>query len=84
MNEYRSEIDKVKFFTHSTIFKDNQGMLTDATSPRYTLTSKFIVLKYHWFRQHTNHPEKAFDLQYIASDLQIANILPKVYREVSF
>ena len=62
LNEYRFKTEKVKYFTHLRIFQDNQGTITVVTSLRYTLTSKSIAVKYHWFRQHANGPEKYFIL----------------------
>ena len=49
--------DRLKFETKCTVFEDNAGALQVATSPRMTPTSKFIAVKYHWFRQHVDSGE---------------------------
>ena len=43
---------KLKFVSSYTIYEDNNGAIVVATSPRMTLTSNNINVKYHWFRQH--------------------------------
>ena len=77
LQEYKFETEKINFYTHSTIFEDNQGTLTVAKSPRYTPTSKFIAVKYHWFRQYVSGPMKEFDLKWISTDLQQADLYTK-------
>ena len=77
LGEYEFETDKIKFMTHSTIFEDNQGALTVAKSPKYTPTSKFIAVKYHWFRQYATGPMQEFELKYISSDKQRADLYTK-------
>ena len=77
LQEYKFETEKINFYTHSTIFEDNQGTLTVAKSPRYTPTSKFIAVKYHWFRQYVSGPMKEFDLKWISTDLQRADLYTK-------
>ena len=41
--------DDFSTITKSTVFEDNQGAITIATSPHLTPTSKHIAVKYHWF-----------------------------------
>jgi len=43
---------KLRVITQSSVFEDNAGALQVAQSPRLTPTSKFIAVKYHWFRSH--------------------------------
>ncbi len=78
------ETKNIKFYTHSTIFEDNLGTLTVAKSPRFTPTSKFIAVKYHWFRQHATGDDRAFDLKHVKSELQIADIFTKGVQGVKF
>ena len=77
LHEYKFETEKINFYTHSTIFEDNQGTLTVAKSPRYTPTSKFIAVKYHWFRQYVSGPMKEFNLKWISTNLQRADLYTK-------
>ena len=56
---YRFDTSKISYTTKSKAFEDNQGAIVVATSPRMTPTSKFIAVKYHWFREHVG---KAFDI----------------------
>jgi hypothetical protein len=43
---------KIVVVTQSSVFEDNAGAIVVARSPRMTPTSKFIAVKYHWFRDH--------------------------------
>ena len=71
---YKIDAAKIKYTTKSEVFEDNQGALTVAQSPRFTPTSKFIAVKYHWFRSHVN---KEFELVKVESKLQKADIFTK-------
>ena len=42
----------LNFVDKSNVHEDNAGAIVVATSPRLTPTSKFIAVKYHWFRSH--------------------------------
>ena len=42
----------LRVVTKSSVFEDNAGAIVVASSPRLTPTSKFIAVKYHWFRSH--------------------------------
>ena len=44
--------EKLKFFSSSTVYEDNNLSIFVATSPRMTPISKHIAIKYHWLRQH--------------------------------
>ena len=35
-------------------FEENAGTIVVALSPHLNTTSKFIAVKYHWFRYHTD------------------------------
>ena len=76
LSEYGFKTERVKYFTHSTIFEDNQGILTVATSPRYTSTSKCIAVKYHFFCDKIGE-DKGIVLKKVESENQIADIFTK-------
>ena len=44
--------ENMKFVSSYTIYKDNNGAIFVAIIPRMIPTSKYISVKYHWFRQH--------------------------------
>ena len=46
-----------------------------------TPTSKFIAVKYHWFREHVG---KAFDIVKISGNEQIADMFTKTYKVKGF
>ena len=71
---YRFDTSKISYTTKSKVFEDNQGAIVVATSPRMTPTSKFIAVKYHWFREHVG---KAFDIVKISGNEQIADMFTK-------
>ena len=45
-------INKLKLLSISTVYKDNNGAIVVATSPRMTPASKHIAARYNWFRQN--------------------------------
>ena len=67
--------DRLKFETKCTAFEDNAGALQVATSPRMTPTSKFIAVKYHWFRQHVDSGE--INIVKVTSQEQQADMFTK-------
>ena len=67
--------DCLKFKTKCTVFEDNAGALQVATSPRMTPTSKFIAVKYHWFRQHVDSGE--INIVKVTSQEQQADMFTK-------
>ena len=66
--------ENLKFVSSSTIYEDNNGSISVATSPSMTPTSKHIAVKYHWFRQHVG---KEFVIWKIKSENQKADIFTK-------
>ena len=66
--------DNLTFTSKSTVYEDNSGAIIVATSPRMTLRSKHIAVKYHWFREHVN---KEFDIKKIDGEEQLADIFTK-------
>ena len=66
--------DNLKFVSSSTIYKDNNGAIVVATSPKMTNTPKHIAVKYHWFRQNVG---KEFVIWKIESENQKADIFTK-------
>ena len=43
---------KPKVVNQSSVFENNTGTILVASSPHLNPTSKFISVKYHWFRSH--------------------------------
>ena len=70
---YRFDTSKISYTTKSKVFEDNQGAIVVATSPRMTPPSKFIAVKYHWFREHVT---KEFDIEILGNG-QIADMFTK-------
>eukprot|EP00957_Ditylum_brightwellii_P029402 2222671-Ditylum_brightwellii.AAC.1 len=66
---------KLKFNSKSTVFEDNNGAIRVATCPKLTPTSKFIAVKYHWFRQHVESGE--VHIVKVESSKQLADIFTK-------
>ena len=66
--------DDFSTITKSTVFEDNQGAITVATSPCLTPTSKHIAVKYHWFREHIG---KDFEIEHVETDQQIVDLFTK-------
>ena len=61
---------------HSTVFEDNNGALTLATSPRITPRTKHIAVKYHHFKTSVG-AEKGIAIKPIDTDQQKADIFTK-------
>ena len=55
IDNFGIDIEKLKFMLISTIYKDINGSIVVATSPRKTTSSNKIAVKYHWFRQHVGN-----------------------------
>ena len=68
------DCENLKFVSSSTVYEDNNGAIVVATSPSMTPSSKHIVVKYHWFRQHVG---KEFVIRMIESENQKADIFTK-------
>ena len=73
-NNLVTDSQKLKFVSSSTVYADNNGAIVVATSPRMTPSSKHIVVKYHWFRQHVG---REFVIRKIESENQKADIFTK-------
>ena len=71
----------------STIFEDNNGAISTATTPKMTPRTKHIAVKYHFVKQYfgknklNDHP---FELKKIDTLEQKADIFTKGLNEVSF
>jgi hypothetical protein len=61
---------------HSMVFKDNNGAIALALSPKMTPRNKYIAVKYHHFRTSVGE-EKGNIIQRIDSDLQKADLFTK-------
>ena len=62
MSGYRYDTSKIPTQQNQKYLKMKQGAIVVATSPKMTPTSKFIVVKFHWFREHVG---KAFEIDKI-------------------
>jgi hypothetical protein len=61
---------------HSTVFEDNNGALSLATSPRINPRTKHIAVKYHHFREHVGE-DKGLLIEKIDTAEQKADIFTK-------
>ena len=61
---------------HSTVFEDNNGALTLATSPRITPRTKHVAIKCHHFKTSVG-AEKGIAIKPIDADQQKADIFTK-------
>ena len=75
------KLDFVKYgLMQSTVFEDNNGALGLATSPKLTLQTKHIAVKYHFFRSYISNKEgdnKRVKIQRIDTKEQIADIFTR-------
>ena len=69
------ESGKLRFTSKSTVYEDNNGAIRVAICPKLTPTSKFIAVKYHWFRQHVESGE--IHIVNVESSKQLADIFTK-------
>ena len=67
----------------STVFEDNNGALTMATSPKLTPRSKHIHIKYHFFKSHVGD-KTGISIKHINSAEQKADIFTKGLEKVIF
>ena len=84
LSQYKFETDKIQFIAHSVLFEDNIGCETVVKSQRYTPTSKFICVKYHWVRQYVSGPLKEFDVEHIDGKVHPADIFTKGLEDDNF
>jgi len=71
----------------STIFEDNNGAITTATTPKMSPRTKHIAVKYHFVKQYFGNKASAdhpFALEKIETDQQKADIFTKGLDAVSF
>ena len=61
---------------HSTVFEDNNGALTLASSPKISPRTKHIAVKYHFFRDKIG-VDKGIILEKIDTQNQVADIFTK-------
>lgn len=61
---------------YSTVFEDNNGALSLATSPKLSPRTKHIAIKYHHFRDSIGE-EKGIIIEKVDTTLQKADILTK-------
>ena len=71
----------------STIFEDNNGAISTATTPKMSSRTKHIAVKYHFVKQYFSTKtiaEHPFALEKIDTDFQKANIFTKGLNAVPF
>jgi hypothetical protein len=68
---------------HSKVCEDNNGALGLAVSPRMTPRTKYIGVKYHFFKSHIGE-EKGITIHKIESAEQKADIFTKELPESTF
>ena len=76
--------NKIKLVTQSSVFEYNAGAILVALSPRLDPTSKFIAVKYHWFRSHIGsykNGSKPISVKKIDGKVNIADIFTKSSRK---
>eukprot|EP00957_Ditylum_brightwellii_P123857 9441539-Ditylum_brightwellii.AAC.1 len=56
----KTDTKKLEFISKSTVYVKNNGAIRVVTYPRLPPSSKFIAVKYHWFRQHVQSEEVKF------------------------
>jgi hypothetical protein len=72
----------------STIFEDNNGAISTATTPKMSSRTKHIGVKYHfvkdYFAKKRNPDHHPFDLKKIATEDQKADVFTKGLSEITF
>jgi hypothetical protein len=68
---------------HSTVFEDNNGALSLATSPKISPRTKHIAVKYHHFRSKIG-ADKGILIQRIDTNDQKADIFTKGLGVIQF
>ena len=76
LKETMPVIGDAKAVVNSTVFEDDNEALHMATSPKMTPRTKWIAIKYHFFKDHIG-VEKGIILKKISSDLQVGDIFTK-------
>ena len=68
---------------HSVIFEENNGALALAKAPKLTPRTKYIAVKYHFFKDHIGE-DKRIKIIKIESEYQKADIFTKGLPMVDF
>ncbi len=64
------------------IFEDNMGAVEMANVPKMRPRTKHLNIKYHFFRQFVQ--QGIFIVEYVAGELQIADLLTKALEVIAF
>ena len=75
------DVDRLKFVTKSTVFEDNNAVLTLATTKKMTPRNRHIGAKCHWFRSHVGD---TIEIEKIDTDKQVADCLTKNLEATKF
>ena len=68
----------------STVFEDNNGAISVATSPKISPRTKHIACKYHFFKSHIGTTASQISLQKVNTEEQKADIFTKGLPHVTF
>ena len=78
----RDKHKQLQFISKSTVYEDNSGAIRIASCPKLTPISKFIAVKYNWFRQHVESGD--IKIEKVESSKQLADIFTKGLQGDSF
>ena len=67
----------------STVFEDNQGVLSLVSVPKMSTRNKYLALKYHFFRSHLG-ASKGIVARYVSTHQQKADIFTKGLKQAQF
>ena len=62
---------------NSTVYKDNNGCISQAKHARFTPRNKHYATKYHFFKSHIGTEKGQIMLEHIDTEDQIADIFTK-------
>ena len=64
------------------VYEDNTACISIAESEKFTSRTKYITLKYHWFKEYDK--KKVFDIVHVSTQDQLADYFTKPLDKVSF
>ena len=85
LKEFNKIFPQVSFLkpkVHCKVYEDNVSCIKMNESDKFIPRTKHISLKYHWFKEHAR--SGLFDIVYINTKEQLANILTKPLDQYNF
>ena len=85
LKEFNCVFPEVAYYKHTfncKVFDDNIAYIGIVDSDKFTLRTKYIALKYHWFKEYTK--QKVFDIMYISTSDHLADYFKKLLDKVTF